>query len=545
MKLSCLLLAVALAVVGIAPAAAFELPLNNARIKDNGDIRLSDDLRLGRYQSGKYIATPDNLQIQGDGITCAPGAACDASPLRVAPPSGFARTLSSRFTDTFNAADFGLKGDGASHPLSERYATLASAQTDYPHAVSLSDEIDWAAIQKAVNFAQSTTFPGESMVGEVVLPSGFNVRTNRSIDFNKPVRARFGSMLNYTGTSGDCIIVGSAQPAQHGEQNTGYDLDFAGCRSLSGNTAGPPTGVVEGGSVGLRLVSIQMSRVRIRQVLGFTWAGCFFDTREILWLAPTRVVNGQTISTKRANVQQNAIDCGLAGYNGAGILAASKSGQASVGANEISWRDLSTNWINLQADGVIQSVEYLGTTSNTWRGPIEVPAPGATIAAAVYGPYNNLHLPFIEGTLYLGPKTYATTVLIDNNVASLANVVDDNPFETNDVTLGPPASDANNANGYPTALTIQPAVTACNTWGRKVSLNLYAQLVPSAGTPAVVAVSTGRTAGTLTSLTRAQAPSGVGETHVPLSIPLRYGQCYRFDVSGTANLSPAKVIPLR
>ena len=49
--------------------------------------------------------------------------------------------------------DYGAIGDGSSHPLSEFYATLAEAQVDYPHATSLADETDWAAIQGAINAA--------------------------------------------------------------------------------------------------------------------------------------------------------------------------------------------------------------------------------------------------------------------------------------------------------------------------------------------------------------------------------------------------------
>ena len=45
---------------------------------------------------------------------------------------------------------FGAIADGTSHPLSERYATLAAAQADYPHAVALTDEIDWAAFQALI-----------------------------------------------------------------------------------------------------------------------------------------------------------------------------------------------------------------------------------------------------------------------------------------------------------------------------------------------------------------------------------------------------------
>lgn len=56
----------------------------------------------------------------------------------------------------YNAKDYGAIADGASHPLSGFYATLAAAQAVYPHATSLTQEIDWAAVQAAVNGALPT-----------------------------------------------------------------------------------------------------------------------------------------------------------------------------------------------------------------------------------------------------------------------------------------------------------------------------------------------------------------------------------------------------
>jgi hypothetical protein len=49
------------------------------------------------------------------------------------------------------AEDFGAIGDGSLHPLSERFSTLEAARVVYPHAVALSDQIDWCAIQAAVD----------------------------------------------------------------------------------------------------------------------------------------------------------------------------------------------------------------------------------------------------------------------------------------------------------------------------------------------------------------------------------------------------------
>lgn len=50
---------------------------------------------------------------------------------------------------------FGAIGDGQSHKLSERYSTLVEAQSVYPIATSLNDEIDWCALQTMCNYALS------------------------------------------------------------------------------------------------------------------------------------------------------------------------------------------------------------------------------------------------------------------------------------------------------------------------------------------------------------------------------------------------------
>jgi hypothetical protein len=42
----------------------------------------------------------------------------------------------------------GAIGDGQTHPLSQRFATLAAAQKVFPAATALTDELDWAALQR-------------------------------------------------------------------------------------------------------------------------------------------------------------------------------------------------------------------------------------------------------------------------------------------------------------------------------------------------------------------------------------------------------------
>jgi len=50
-----------------------------------------------------------------------------------------------------NVMDYGAIGDGTLHTLAEFYDDLPSAQLVYSFADSLTNSIDWAAIQKAIN----------------------------------------------------------------------------------------------------------------------------------------------------------------------------------------------------------------------------------------------------------------------------------------------------------------------------------------------------------------------------------------------------------
>lgn len=70
-----------------------------------------------------------------------------------------------------NVADLGAIGDGAYHPLSERFATLAEAQAVFTSARSLSDSLDGAAIQTAIDIAAARG--GRIQAGgHVLVPAG-------------------------------------------------------------------------------------------------------------------------------------------------------------------------------------------------------------------------------------------------------------------------------------------------------------------------------------------------------------------------------------
>ena len=89
----------------------------------------------------------------------------DAAPVVAAARSPPASVTAS---GSYDVRRFGALGDGSSHPVSEWlaggrrprrsstgrvYVNLSSIRADYPHVQALSDEIDWAALQAAVDRA--------------------------------------------------------------------------------------------------------------------------------------------------------------------------------------------------------------------------------------------------------------------------------------------------------------------------------------------------------------------------------------------------------
>ncbi|MFT5287806.1 MAG: hypothetical protein ACI8TQ_003994, partial [Planctomycetota bacterium] len=77
-------------------------------------------------------------------------------------------------TTTLSAKHYGAIGDGLSHPMSDYFSSLGDAQVLYPHVSSIDDELDWAAIQAAVNSLPAAGPSGIARLGggEVCIPAG-------------------------------------------------------------------------------------------------------------------------------------------------------------------------------------------------------------------------------------------------------------------------------------------------------------------------------------------------------------------------------------
>lgn len=86
------------------------------------------------------------------------------------------RTFQSKMRDTVSVMDFGAIGGSiaAYHPLSERFGTLAAAQAVYPFVTSLTQSIDWAAIQAALNTGKLVYAPSGKYVitDKLLVPAG-------------------------------------------------------------------------------------------------------------------------------------------------------------------------------------------------------------------------------------------------------------------------------------------------------------------------------------------------------------------------------------
>lgn len=78
-------------------------------------------------------------------------------------------------SDSITVFDFGAISDGGYHPLSERYATLAEAQAQYPHALALTDSIDWCAAQAFLNACHEKQYTNADMT--------INAAVNRTLEY--------------------------------------------------------------------------------------------------------------------------------------------------------------------------------------------------------------------------------------------------------------------------------------------------------------------------------------------------------------------------
>lgn len=145
--------------------------------------------------------------------------------------------------------DFGAVADGTLHPLSEYYATLEAAQSIYPFVTSLTQSIDYAAIQKCVNEMVTRGAAGMTMGGRgrfcindtvQVDKAGSVNEVNKIIDFSGSVIESYcgASVLNDSTFNGWALAGGVKVSAGA--------LVFAGDASVQAQASYTLTGLTVG-----------------------------------------------------------------------------------------------------------------------------------------------------------------------------------------------------------------------------------------------------------------------------------------------------------
>lgn len=158
----------------VAGAAGGVLPSSIALLTDLISTAAGKGAALIGYASGTVKSALDALASTytaiADLASTASGKGSALVGFLQAGTGASARTVQIKLRERVSVKDFGAIGDGNSHPLSNYFATLAAAQVVYPHATALTNEIDWCAIQAAVNYFKGiTTIPR----GAVLFPFGF------------------------------------------------------------------------------------------------------------------------------------------------------------------------------------------------------------------------------------------------------------------------------------------------------------------------------------------------------------------------------------
>ncbi|QWY14554.1 tailspike protein [Klebsiella phage BUCT_49532] len=169
-----------------------------------------------------------------------------------------ASTVGDKLNLLLSPWDYGAVADGTVHSLSEYYGDLAAAQVVYPFVTSLTQSIDYAAIQKCVNEmvtrgAAGMTFGGRGQfaVNEIVkINKAASVNAaNKVIDFSGAEILSFGGniILNDTSFTGWTLA--------NGVTLSGSTLVFAGTTSAEATASITLTGLTIGKTYAMSLTT--------------------------------------------------------------------------------------------------------------------------------------------------------------------------------------------------------------------------------------------------------------------------------------------------
>ena len=166
------------------------------RITDRNDVLVNDVSKIGAWFSDNLQDTLDNISgAMDDAIKPALQSLDDAINTAAAAGAGAngwtdqlillsnGRTQRQKNSDLVTPFDFGAIGDGKHHPVSEwtnigsqpYFPNLEAIQVKFPHVTSLTDSIDWCAIQAFFDYCKTNVVKDANISG--------NFSVNKELNF--------------------------------------------------------------------------------------------------------------------------------------------------------------------------------------------------------------------------------------------------------------------------------------------------------------------------------------------------------------------------
>lgn len=176
--------------------------------------------------------------------------------------------------------DFGATGDGLSKPLSNYFATLAVAQTYFPAATTLNDQLDWAAFTRAIQSNRT-----------VFVPAG-------TYQFGANILSIEASNIKIHGTGQTSLLTTSVLP----NSSTNGMIQLRNCRNVVFEDIGFSSTSVYGSQIADNFYGLVWSQNRTLQQIIFQ--RCYFTS-------PTANTNGIKIINESTQIAENihVVDC--------------------------------------------------------------------------------------------------------------------------------------------------------------------------------------------------------------------------------------------
>jgi hypothetical protein len=148
-----------------------------------------------------------------------------------------------QFVGPMSVKDFGAIGDGTSRPLSTYFATLGEAQAIYPHATALTDEVDWAGIQAAVNWHTNAASPTNQRAGSLLLDGCFNINKTVTISQKGIVFQGLGWGVTYAPDKGSYLRWTGSAGSPMALVDEGWGTWFKDIRFIGKSSAKPSAAI--------------------------------------------------------------------------------------------------------------------------------------------------------------------------------------------------------------------------------------------------------------------------------------------------------------